>query len=177
MNSSQSDANRIRLSDIKLRTPETLLFISHMERKIKIAVFDAKPYDIESFNTANMKFNYNLKYFGFHLTSDNIVLTQGFDAIIIIGRLKEFGVKLIALRSSGFNNVDLKAALNAIKVVRVPAYSPYAIAEHTVALMLTLNRKIHRAYFRTRDTNFSLNGLLGFDVLEKYLLRYSPDSE
>lgn len=174
MNSSQSDANRIRLSDIKLRTPETLLFISHMERKIKIAVFDAKPYDIESFNTANMKFNYNLKYFGFHLTSDNIVLTQGFDAIIIfvndtidseiIGRLKEFGVKLIALRSSGFNNVDLKAALNAIKVVRVPAYSPYAIAEHTVALMLTLNRKIHRAYFRTRDTNFSLNGLLGFDM-------------
>jgi len=74
------------------------------------------------------------------------------------------GVKLIALRCAGFNNVDLKAAEGRIKVVRVPAYSPYAIAEHTLALMLTLNRKIHKAYFRTRDGNFSLNGLIGFDM-------------
>jgi D-lactate dehydrogenase len=142
--------------------------------KAKIAVFDAKPYDIASFSDANKRYNFDLKYYGFHLTSDNVVLTKGFDGIIIfvndtvssgmIKRLKEFGVRLIALRSSGFNNVDLKAALNVIKVVRVPAYSPYAIAEHTVALMMTLNRKIHRAYFRTRDTNFSLSGLLGFDM-------------
>ncbi len=146
-----------------------------MEReKPKIAVFDAKPYDISSFGEANTKYNFDLKYYGFHLTSDNVVLTKGFNAIIVfvndtinsgmVAKLKEFGVRLIALRSSGFNNVDLKAAQNVIKVVRVPAYSPYAIAEHTVALMLTLNRKIHRAYFRTRDTNFSLTGLLGFDM-------------
>ena len=140
----------------------------------KIAFFDAKPYDIESFNEINSKYNFSIKYFKFHLTSDNIVLAQGYDAIVIfvndtinadmILKLNEFGVQLIALRSSGFNNVDLRAALNKIRVVRVPAYSPNAVAEHTVALMLTLNRKIHRAYFRTRDTNFALNGLLGFDM-------------
>jgi D-lactate dehydrogenase len=82
----------------------------------------------------------------------------------MIDYLQEYGIRLIALRSSGFNNIDLKAALGRMKVVRVPAYSPYAVAEHTVALMLTLNRKIHRAYFRTRDANFALNGLLGFDM-------------
>jgi D-lactate dehydrogenase len=142
--------------------------------QFKIAFFDAKPYDIESFNELNLKFNFSIKYFKFHLTSDNIILAQGYDAIVIfvndtinaemILKLKEYGVQLIALRSSGFNNIDLKAALDKIRVVRVPAYSPYAIAEHTVALMLTLNRKIHRAYFRTRDTNFALHGLLGFDM-------------
>jgi D-lactate dehydrogenase len=142
--------------------------------KYKIAFFDAKPYDIESFNEINSEYNFSIKYFKFHLTSDNIVLAQGYNAIVIfvndtinadmILKLKEFGVQLIALRSSGFNNVDLRAALNKIRVVRVPAYSPNAVAEHTVALMLTLNRKIHRAYFRTRDTNFALNGLLGFDM-------------
>ena len=142
--------------------------------KFKIAFFDAKPYDIESFNELNLKFNFSIKFFKFHLTSDNIILAQGYDAIVIfvndtinadmILKLKEYGVQLIALRSSGFNNIDLKAALGKIRVVRVPAYSPNAVAEHTVALMLTLNRKIHRAYFRTRDTNFSLHGLLGFDM-------------
>ncbi len=142
--------------------------------QFKIAFFDAKPYDIESFNELNLKFNFSIKFFKFHLTSDNIILAQGYDAIVIfvndtinadmILKLKEYGVQLIALRSSGFNNIDLKAALGKIRVVRVPAYSPNAVAEHTVALMLTLNRKIHRAYFRTRDTNFSLHGLLGFDM-------------
>jgi len=145
--------------------------------KLKIAFFDAKPYDIESFNELNSKYGYTIKYFKFHLTSDNVVLAQGYDAVVIfvndtvnaemIMQLKEYGVKLIALRSAGFNNVDLKAALNNIRVVRVPSYSPHAIAEHTVALMLTLNRKVHRAYFRTRDTNFALNGLLGFDMYGK----------
>lgn len=142
-----------------------------------IAFFDAKPYDIESFNELNENYKFNIKYFKFHLTPDNVILARGYDAIIIfvndtvtadmILKLKEFGVQLIALRSSGFNNVDLKAALNRIRVARVPAYSPYAIAEHTIALMLTLNRKIHRAYYRTRDSNFALNGLLGFDMYGK----------
>ncbi|MBE0675970.1 MAG: 2-hydroxyacid dehydrogenase [Bacteroidales bacterium] len=145
--------------------------------KPKIAFFDAKPYDTESFNELNSKYGYTIKYFKFHLTTDNVVLAKGYDAVVIfvndtvdaemIMKLKEYGVKLIALRSAGFNNVDLKAALNNISVVRVPSYSPHAIAEHTVALMLTLNRKVHRAYFRTRDTNFALNGLLGFDMYGK----------
>jgi len=148
-----------------------------MMDKLKIAFFDAKPYDIESFNELNSKYGYTIKYFKFHLTSDNVVLAQGYDAVVIfvndtvnaemIMQLKEYGVKLIALRSAGFNNVDLKAAFDNIRVVRVPSYSPHAIAEHTVALMLTLNRKVHRAYFRTRDTNFALNGLLGFDMYGK----------
>ncbi|MDP4222435.1 MAG: 2-hydroxyacid dehydrogenase [Bacteroidota bacterium] len=144
------------------------------ENKINVAFFDAKPYDIESFNFINIKYNFNIKYFKYHLTHDNIILARGYDVIVVfvndtinaemIGQLKEYGIRLIALRSSGFNNIDLRAALANIKVVRVPAYSPYAIAEHTVALMLSLNRKIHRAYYRTRDANFALNGLLGFDM-------------
>ncbi len=141
---------------------------------VKIAFFDAKPYDTESFNELNRDYGFTIKYFKFHLTPDNIVLAKGYDAVVIfvndtvdaamIMQLKEYGVKLIALRSAGFNNVDLKEAFGNIRVVRVPSYSPHAIAEHTVALMLTLNRKVHRAYFRTRDTNFALNGLMGFDM-------------
>jgi len=124
-----------------------------------------------------MKYDYEIKFFKYHLTPDNVVLAKGFDAIVIfvndtvtpdmMDKLYEGGVRLIALRSSGFNNVDLKSALGRIKVVRVPASSPNAIAEHTVALMLVLNRKIHRAYYRTRDMNFALNGLLGFDMYGK----------
>ena len=141
---------------------------------IKIAFFDAKPYDIEVFNELNKRYGFDIRYFKFHLTSDNVVLTNDYDVVVLfvndtvdnqmITKLSKYGVKLIALRSAGFNNIDLKAAQDKIRVVRVPEYSPYSIAEHTVALMLTLNRKIHRAYFRTRDSNFSLNGLLGFDM-------------
>jgi D-lactate dehydrogenase len=118
---------------------------------VKIAFFDAKPYDIESFNKANEGFNFEIKYFKSHLSSDNVLLTKGADVVCIfvnavvdakvIDELVNNGVKLIALRCAGYNNVDIKAALNRIKVVRVPAYSPYAVAEHTLALMLTLNRK------------------------------------
>ena len=143
----------------------------------RIAFFDTKPYDKESFEEINKKFNYEIKYFKFHLTPDNVVLAQGFEVIVIfvndlvnaemIDKLVSYGVKLIALRCSGFNNVDLKAAKGKIKVLHVPAYSPNAIAEYTVALMMTLNRKIHRAYFRTRDSNFSLHGLMGFDMYRK----------
>jgi D-lactate dehydrogenase len=143
----------------------------------RIAFFDTKPYDKESFNLLNKKYGYEIVYFRYHLTPDNIVLAQGFEIVVVfvndsinaamIDKLIGFGVKLIALRCSGFNNIDLIAAKGRIRVVRVPAYSPHAIAEHSIALMMTLNRKIHRAYFRTRDNNFALQGLLGFDMYKK----------
>lgn len=142
----------------------------------RIAFFDAKPYDRDSFNSVNEReFHYDIRYFKGHLTPDSVPLTRGTDVACIfvndtanrevIRNLKENGVKLLALRCAGFNNVDLKAAEEAeLPVVRVPQYSPYAVAEHAVALMLSLNRKIHRAYWRTRDGNFSLHGLMGFDM-------------
>jgi D-lactate dehydrogenase len=143
----------------------------------KIAFFDSKPYDIDIFNEVNKDRQYEIKFFRYHLTPDNIMLAQGYNTVVVfvndmitasmITQLQTYGVKLIALRCSGFNNIDLRAALGKIKVVRVPAYSPHAIAEHTVALMLSLNRKIHRAYYRTRDANFTLQGLLGFDMAGK----------
>jgi D-lactate dehydrogenase len=142
--------------------------------QIKVAFFDTKPYDRETFDAINKKYNFSIKYYKYHLTPDNVVLTEGYDAVIVfvndtitadmIVQMHKNGVKLIALRSAGYNNVDLRAALNRIRVVRVPAYSPYAVAEHTVALMLTLNRKTHRAYNRTREGNFALSGLMGFDM-------------
>jgi len=145
---------------------------------VKIAFFDAKPYDRDIFNEVNSDFGYDIKYFRFNLTADNAILSECADVVCVfvndmisaevIDKLHECKVKLIALRCSGYNNVDLKAAANKIQVARVPAYSPNAIAEHTVALMLSLNRKIHRAYWRTRDSNFSLGGLMGFDMYQKY---------
>lgn len=140
----------------------------------KIAFFGAKPYDIASFDKVNEKYNYDIKYFKGHLNPNNVVLTQDADAVCIfvndtadaavIDAMADNGVKLLALRCAGFNNVDLEAAKGKLPVVRVPAYSPYAVAEYSLALMLSLNRKIHRAYWRTRDGNFSLNGLMGFDM-------------
>ena len=140
----------------------------------KIAFFGAKPYDIASFDKVNEKYNYDVKYFKGHLNPNNVVLTQDADAVcifvndtadaVVIDAMADNGVKLLALRCAGFNNVDLEAAKGKLPVVRVPAYSPYAVAEYSLALMLSLNRKIHRAYWRTRDGNFSLNGLMGFDM-------------
>ena len=140
----------------------------------KIAFFGAKPYDIASFDKVNEKYNYDIRYYKGHLNPNNVVLTQDTDAVCIfvndtadaavIEAMVDNGVKLLALRCAGFNNVDLKAAKGKLPVVRVPAYSPYAVAEYSLALMLSLNRKIHRAYWRTRDGNFSLNGLMGFDM-------------
>jgi len=145
--------------------------------KIKIAFFDSKPYDIEVFNGLNTKYGYEIRYYKNHLNHENAVLAHGFDVVCVfvndsidkklVEILHGYGVKLIALRCAGFNNVDLHAALGKIRVVRVPAYSPHAIAEYTLALMLVLNRKVHRAYYRTRDMNFALNGLMGFDMHEK----------
>ena len=140
----------------------------------KIAFFDTKPYDRASFDEVNEKYGFEILYHKGQLNRNNVVLTQGMDAICIfvhdtadtaiIEQMAGYGVKLIALRAAGYNNVDLAAAKDKLKVVRVPAYPPYAVAEHAVALMLALNRKIHRAYWRTRDGNFALHGLMGFDM-------------
>ena len=142
---------------------------------MKITFFGTQPYDRDSFDRANAAFGFEFNYPRSHLNLNNVALAQDTDVVCIfvndtadaetIDRLAAMGVKLIALRCAGFNNVDLNAAArHRIPVVRVPAYSPYAVAEYAVALMLALNRKIHRAYWRTRDGNFSLHGVLGFDM-------------
>jgi D-lactate dehydrogenase len=140
----------------------------------KIAFFDAKPYDREFFQGNNRDFSFELKFFPHHLTVETAELAKGCQAVCIfvndhctneiIDKLLSLGVKLIALRCAGYNNIELSSAYQRLHVVRVPGYSPSAVAEHAVALLLTLNRKTHRAYFRTRDNNFSINGLLGFDL-------------
>jgi D-lactate dehydrogenase len=142
--------------------------------KFKVAFFDTKPYDREFFEKENSHFNFDIKFFNNHLNSDTAVLTKGFDAVCafvnddlskkVVDSLFTNGVKLIAMRCAGYNNVDLRAVYGKIHVVRVPTYSPYAVAEHTVALILALNRKTHRAYYRIRDYNFTISGLLGFDM-------------
>lgn len=141
---------------------------------LKVAVFDTKQYDIGGLEKYGKENDISFKFFETKLTEDTVGLTEGYDAIVVfvndtvnefvINKLCENGVKLIALRCAGFNNVDLKSAYGKIKVVRVPAYSPYAVAEHTMALLLTSLRRIHKAYNRTREFNFSLNGLTGFDL-------------
>ena len=144
----------------------------------KIAFFDTKSYDRETFNKVNLQFGFDITYFKERLSMNTVSLTQGVDAVCIfvnaecdervIQRMAEYGVKLIALRCAGFNNVDVAAAKKyGIKVVRVPAYSPHAVAEYAVTLMLTLNRKVYRSVYRTREGNFKLNGLLGFDMCGK----------
>lgn len=144
----------------------------------KIAVFDAKPYDRVTFERVNEKYGFELTYHKEHLDINNVVLANGADAVCIfvnavvdsdvVAKLKSYGINLIALRCAGFNNVDILAAeKHGVKVVRVPDYSPHAIAEHTLALMLCLNRKVHRAFLRTRDGNFSLVGFEGFDMYGK----------
>ena len=144
----------------------------------KIAFFDAKSYDRENFNSTNGEFGFDITYYKERLSLNTVSLTKGMDAVCIfvnaecdhrvIERLKENGVKIIALRCAGFNNVDIKAAREAgIKVVRVPAYSPHAVAEYAVTLMLALNRKVYRSVYRTREGNFRLGGLMGFDMYGK----------
>ena len=144
----------------------------------KIAFFDTKSYDRETFNKVNLQFGFDINYFKERLSMNTVSLTQGVDAVCIfvnaecdervIQRMAGYGVKLIALRCAGFNNVDVAAAKKyGIKVVRVPAYSPHAVAEYAVTLMLALNRKVYRSVYRTREGNFKLNGLLGFDMCGK----------
>lgn len=144
---------------------------------MKILFYDAKNYDIDSFNRENEDYGYKLKFVEFKLNEDTAHLSKGYDVVCVfvndvvnkevIDTLCENGVKMIALRCAGYNNVDFHAAHERIHVVRVPAYSPYAVAEHTAALLLTLNRKIHKAYNRVRENNFSIGGLVGFDLYGK----------
>ena len=141
---------------------------------MKVAFFDTKPYDREVFEPKLKAAKIKVKWFDARLNEDDVVLAKGCDAVCVfvnddvnsavIDKLAEYGVKFIALRCAGFNNVDIKYAEGKMDVVRVPAYSPYAVAEHAMALLLTSNRRIHKAYIRTRDYNFSLSGLTGFDL-------------
>ncbi len=141
---------------------------------MKIAFYDAKPYDKPSFDKFGDEAGIKFKYFETKLTEDTVGLTRGCDGVCVfvndtvnaavIDRLCENGVRLIALRCAGFNNVDLKHARGKLTVLRVPAYSPYAVAEHAAAMLLTSIRRIHKAYIRTRDFNFSLSGMTGFDL-------------
>ncbi len=140
----------------------------------KIAFFDAKPYDQEFFQSNSRDYDFELKFFPNHLTFDTAELARGCQAVCIfvndhctssvIDKLLALDVQLVALRCAGYNNIELQSAYQRLHVVRVPGYSPSAVAEHAAALLLTLNRKTHRAYFRTRDNNFSIGGLLGFDL-------------
>ncbi len=144
---------------------------------MKIAFFDTKPYDIPSFEKYGSEHGIAFKFYETKLNEDTVELAQGYDGVCVfvndtvnasvIDRLCEMGIKFIALRCAGFNNVDMKHACGKIHVVRVPAYSPYAVAEHTMALLLTSIRRIHKAYIRSRDFNFSLSGMTGFDLYGK----------
>jgi len=142
---------------------------------MKVAVFSARSYDREFLGAANATAGHQLNYFDVRLTAETIPLAIGSEAVcvltndtvnaIVLKALAAGGTRLVALRSTGFNNVDLDAAAQCgIKVVRVITYSPYSVAEHAVALLLALNRKIHRAYNRTRESNFAIDGLMGFDL-------------
>lgn len=138
-----------------------------------IAFFDAKPYDKQSFS-AFADEDINIRFFENKLNADTVSMAACCDGVCafvndtidraVIEKLEQYGVGVIAMRCAGYNNVDLKSAAGRIKVLRVPAYSPYAIAEHAMGMILLLNRKLHRAYIRTRDHNFSLEGLTGFDL-------------
>lgn len=141
---------------------------------MKIAFFDTKPYDKPSFDRYGEQAGIKFKYFETKLNEDTVDLASGYDGVCVfvndtvnaavIDRLCELGVTVVALRCAGFNNVDMKYAYGRIHVLRVPAYSPYAVAEHTMAMLLTSIRRIHKAYIRTRDFNFSLAGMTGFDL-------------
>ena len=141
---------------------------------MKVAFFDAKTYDKESFEASDVRGDMDIKYYETRLSPDTASLASGCDAVCVfvnddvgadtVDALHSLGVKLIALRCSGYNNVDVKRAYGKIHVVRVPAYSPYAVAEHAMAMLLASIRRIHKAYNRTRDYNFSLQGLTGFEL-------------
>ncbi len=141
---------------------------------MRIAFFDTKPYDKQSFDKYGETMGVSFKYFETKLNEDTAGLANGFDGVCVfvndivnakvIDRLCDMGVKIVALRCAGFNNVDMKYAYGKVHILRVPAYSPYAVAEHTMALLLTSIRRIHKAYIRTRDFNFSLAGMTGFDL-------------
>lgn len=145
---------------------------------MKIAMFSTKSYDETSFNSINQKYQFECQFFNFQLTESTAPIADGADVVCafvnddlsapVLAKLAEQGTKLIAMRCAGFDRVDLEAAKDlGLQVVRVPAYSPEAIAEHAVGMMMCLNRRFHKAYQRTRDANFSLEGLTGFNFFGK----------
>lgn len=142
---------------------------------MKLAIYSTKQYDRKYLEVANQRFGIDLEFFDFKLSQQTAKTAEGCEAVCIfvnddgsrpvLEELAKSGVKIVALRCAGFNNVDLDAAKEfGLQVVRVPAYSPEAVAEHAIGLMMSLNRRIHRAYQRTRDANFSLEGLIGFNM-------------
>ena len=144
---------------------------------MKLAFFDTKSYDIPGFDRYAAQAGIEIKYYESNLNIDTVSLAAGFDAVCVfvndivsaevVQKLYELGVRAIFLRCAGFNNVDIRACRDKLRVFRVPAYSPHAVAEHAMALLLTLNRRIHKAHNRTREFNFSLQGLTGFDLYGK----------
>ena len=144
---------------------------------MKLAFFDAQSYDIPGFDRYSAGTEWKIKYFETRLNEDTVSLCAGYDAVcvfvndtvnsVVVSKLCELGVQAIVLRCAGFNNVDLYACQGKIPVFRVPAYSPHAVAEHAMALLLTSNRRTHKAYIRTREFNFRLQGLAGFDLYGK----------
>lgn len=142
--------------------------------KMRIAFFDAKPYDIPGFEKYGKEQGIEFKFYESLLNEDTVSLASGADGVCVfvndtvnaavIDKLYEMGVKIVALRCAGYNNVDLQHAYGKVHVVHVPVYSAFAVAEHAMAMLLTSIRRIHKAYIRTRDFNFSLNGLTGFDL-------------
>lgn len=143
----------------------------------KIAFFDTKPYDKRSFTDENANFGFTLEFYEPRLTPDTAPIARGADVVCAfvndtltkqtIDILCEHGIKLLAMRCAGYNNIDLPAAQGRLPIVRVPEYSPYAVAEYSLALIMCLNRYLHRAYCRVRENNFSINGFLGFDLYGK----------
>ncbi len=147
-----------------------------MEAK-KVLFYDIKSYDKELFKKFGKEYNIEMKFLKGKLNEESADLTKGYEIVCafandtinkeVIDILAENGVKLLAMRCAGYNNISLKDIQGRFKVVRVPAYSPYSIAEYTMGMILALNRKIHKAYVRTREGNFSISGLMGFDLNEK----------
>ena len=147
--------------------------------KIRIAFFDTKPYDRFFFDEANReaRFGFDIQYYETRLTAASARIAEGAKVVCAfvndnldaeaIRILHDLGVELIAMRCAGYNNVNLAEAYGKLRVVRVPEYSPHAVAEYTLGLLLTLNRNLHRAYCRVRENNFSINGFLGFDLYGK----------
>jgi len=141
---------------------------------MKIAFYDAKPYDRVWFDEYVIEYGYKIRYIESRLSLETTVMAKGCDAVCVfvndtvdkdvIDELAEIGVKVVLLRCAGFNNVDFESSYQKLHVMRVPAYSPYAVAEYACALLLSVNRKTHRAYARTRDFNFNINGLSGMDL-------------
>jgi D-lactate dehydrogenase len=141
---------------------------------MKIAMFDVKPYDVPGFTKYGAENGIEFKFYDTRLGEDTAALARGCDGVClfvndtlnaaVIDQLTEYGVRVAALRCAGYNNVDLEHAFGRLHVFHVPAYSPHAVAEHAMALLLTSVRRIHKAFIRTRDFNFSLNGLAGFDL-------------